>query len=295
VAINGNRAPKFGIVTVVTDSSVPTVELAQWAEDRGFESLFMGEHSHIPTSRRTPYPGGAALPEYYKHFPDPFVELAAAAAVTHELKVGTAVCLLTEHHPITLAKTVATLDRVSAGRFLLGIGGGWNVEEMTNHGIEFKERWNVTREFVLALRAIWSSAEAEFHGQFVDFGPIWSWPKPVQAGGPPVLLGAGATPAMPRRVTEYCNGWMPLDGMHDVAEGIASLRAEAARAGRSLDDFDLSVLTGLGGFEAAGVEKRVRELSRLGFQRILLVLEPDSRDTQWLRLDQFARLLKRFQ
>ena len=116
-------ALKFGIVTVVTDSSIPTVELAQWAEDRGFESLFMGEHSHIPTSRRTPYPGSEALPEYYKHFPDPFVELTAAAAVTQALKVGTAVCLLTEHHPITLAKTVATLDRVSAGRFLLGIGG----------------------------------------------------------------------------------------------------------------------------------------------------------------------------
>src|SRR5262245_6368955 len=255
----------------------------------------MGEHSHIPTSRRTPYPGGATLPEYYKHFPDPFVELTAAAAVTQKLKVGTAVCLLSEHHPITLAKTVATIDRVSAGRFLLGVGGGWNVEEMANHGIEFKDRWNVTREFVRALRAIWGGAEAEFHGQFVDFDPIWSWPKPVQASGPPVLLGCGATPAMPKRALEYCNGWMPLDGIYDVAEGIASIRAEAARAGRSLDDFDLSVLTGFGGFEATGAETRVRELSRLGFQRILLVLEPGSPETQWLLLDHFERLLKRFQ
>jgi len=166
---------------------------------------------------------------------------------------------------------------------------------MANHGVEFKNRWKPTQEFVLALRAIWSGAEAEFHGRFVDFDAIWSWPKPVQVGGPPVLLGAGATPAMPRRVVEYCNGWMPLDGMHDVAEGIASLRAEVARAGRSLDDLDLSVLTGFGGFEATAMEKRVRELSGLGFQRILLVLEPQSPDTQWPLLDQFARLLRRFQ
>ena len=295
MARSDSRPPKFGIVTVVTDSSIPTVELARWAEGRGFESLFMGEHSHIPTSRRTPYPSGAALPEYYMHFPDPFVELTAAAAVTEELKVGTAVCLLTEHHPITLAKTVATLDRVSSGRFLFGIGGGWNVEEMANHGVEFKDRWTVTREFVLAMRAIWSSPEAEFHGKFVDFERIWSWPKPVQKGGPPVLLGVGATKAMPRRLIEYCNGWMPLDGINDVVAGIASLRGEAERAGRALEDFDLSVLTGFGGFEATSMEKRVRELSQLGFQRILLVLEPGSPDTQWSLLDQFARLLKRFQ
>ena len=290
-----NRVLKFGIVTVVTDSSIPTVDLARWAEVRGFESLFMGEHSHIPTSRRTPYPGGAALPEYYKHFPDPFVELAAASAVTQELKIGTAVCLLTEHHPIALAKTVATLDRVSGGRFLFGIGAGWNAEEMANHGVEFKDRWKVTREFVLALRAIWNSAEAEFHGRNVDFDPIWSWPKPVQAGGPPILLGVGATKAMPKRVVEYCNGWMPLDGLNDVAQGMASLRAEAARVGRSLEDFDLSVLTGFDGFEAIGVEKRVRELSHMGFQRIILGLEPAAPDTQWPLLDQFARLVKRFQ
>ena len=290
-----NRVLKFGIVTVVTDSSVPTVDLARWAEDRGFESLFMGEHSHIPTSRRTPYPGGAALPEYYKHFPDPFVELAAAAAVTQELKVGTAVCLLTEHHPITLAKTVATLDRVSTGRFLLGIGSGWNEDEMANHGVTFKDRWKVTREFVLAMRAIWGRAEAEFHGQYVDFDPIWVWPKPVQAGGPPVLLGVGATRAMPKRVVEYCNGWMPMDGLNDVAQGIASLRAEAARVGRSLEDFDLNVLTGFNGFEAMRMEKRVRELNQLGFQRIILVLEPAAPDAQWPLLDQFARLVKQFQ
>src|SRR5262249_17783386 len=190
------------------------------------------------------------------HFPDPFVELTAAAAVTQELKVGTAVCLLTEHHPITLAKTVATLDRVSSGRFLFGIGGGWNVEEMANHGVEVKDRWTGTREFVLAMRAIWSSPEAEFHGKFVDFERIWSWPKPVQKGGPPVLLGVGATKAMPRRLIEYCNGWMPLDGINDVVAGIASLRGEAERAGRALEDFDLSVLTGFGGFEATSMGKK---------------------------------------
>ncbi len=284
----------FGLETLITDASIPVVELARWAEDNGFESLFMGAHSHIPTSRRTPFLGGGALPEYYKHFPDAFIELTAAAAVTQKLKVGTGVCLLTEHHPIALAKAVATLDRLSRGRFLFGIGAGWNMEEMANHGVAFQDRWQVTREHVLAMRAIWANTEAEFHGQFVNFDPIWCWPKPVQAGGPPVLLGVGATKGMPKRVVEYGNGWMPVDGIDDVAAGVAALCAEVVRAGRSLQEFDLSVLAGYGLFGAAGTEKRVRELSALGFQRIILVLDPEPPDRQWPMLEQCARLVKQF-
>ena len=285
----------FGIVTITTDTSIPTVELARWAEAHGFESLFMGAHSHIPTSRRTPFPGGRSLPEVYKHFADPFIELAAAAAVTEKLKVGTSVCLITEHHPIALAKTVANLDRLSKGRFFFGIGAGWNVEEMANHGVDFKDRWKVTRERVLAMRAIWANAEAEFHGQFVDFDPIWCWPKPVQAGGPPVLLGVGATKGMPKRVVEYGNGWMPVDGLDDVAAGVAALRAEAARAGRPFEDFDLSVLAAYGVYGATGTEKRIAELQDLGFKRILLVLDALTPDKQWPRLEQFVSLAKKFQ
>jgi probable F420-dependent oxidoreductase len=286
---------QFGIVTITTDASIPTVDLARWAEAQRFESLFMGAHSHIPTSRRTPFPSGGAMPEIYKQFADPFIELAAAAVVTQKLKIGTSVCLITEHHPIALAKTVANLDRLSQGRFLFGIGAGWNVEEMANHGVQFKDRWKVTRERVLAMRAIWANAEAEYHGQFVDFDPIWCWPKPVQAGGPPVLLGVGATKGMPKRVVEYGDGWMPVDGLDDVAAGITALRAEAASGGRSFAEFDLSVLAAYGVYGATGTEKRIAELQALGFRRILFVLDAVTPDKQWRRLEQFVSLKKSFQ
>lgn len=281
----------FGLVTVITDSSIQTIDLARWAEENGFESLWMGEHSHIPTSRRTPFVGGGELPEYYKQFPDPFVELAAAAAVTRKLKIGTSVCLITEHHPISLAKTVANLDRLSQGRFLFGIGAGWNVEEMAHHGVEFKDRWKVTRERVLAMRKIWTKEVAEFHGQYENFDPIWCWPKPVQAGGPPILLGVGATKWMPRRVVEYCDGWMPVDGMDDVGAGVVALRAEADRVGRSMDTFDLGVLVAY----SKGTENRIRELSELGFKRMVLSLGPGASEKQWPVLEKFANLVKKFQ
>src|SRR5712664_4586117 len=157
----------FGLVTIPTHYSIQPAEFARWAEDHGFESIWFGEHTHIPTSRKTPFPLGGELPEYYKQFYDPFIGLTAAAAVTQKLKVGTSVCLVPEHHPITLAKTIACLDRVSNGRFLFGIGAGWNGEEMADHGVELKDRWKVTRERVLAMQEIWSKDVAEFHGQFV--------------------------------------------------------------------------------------------------------------------------------
>lgn len=281
----------FGLVTVITDSSIQTIDLARWAEDNGFESLWMGEHSHIPTSRRTPFLSGGELPEYYKQFPDPFVELAAAAAMTRKLKIGTSVCLITEHHPISLAKTVANLDRLSQGRFLFGIGAGWNVEEMAHHGVDFKDRWKVTRERVLAMREIWGNEAAEFHGQYENFDPIWCWPKPVQAGGPPILLGVGTKKWMPRRVVEYCNGWMPVDGIDDVSAGVAALRTEAERVGRSMATLDLGVLVAY----SKGAENRIRELSDLGFKRIILSLGPGLPDKQWPVLEKFANLVKKFQ
>ena len=208
--------------------------------------LFYGEHTHIPTSRQTPFPLGGELPMYYAQFFDPFIALTAAAAVTETLKVGTSVCLVPEHHPINLAKATACLDRVSNGRFLFGIGAGWNAEEMANHGVAFKDRWKITRERVLAVREIWTKEAAEFHGQFVDFDPIWCWPKPVQTGGPPILMGATSKWSA-RRVAEYCDGWFPVDGPYDLSAGVEAIRVEADKAGRSMDEFDLSVITADGG------------------------------------------------
>jgi probable F420-dependent oxidoreductase len=171
---------ELGLAILLTDYSMQPARLGSLAEEHGFESLFLAEHTHIPVSRETPYPGGTELPREYSHTIDPFVGLTAAAAVTERLKVGTGVCLVNQRDPIVTAKEVATLDHVSGGRFLFGVGAGWNKEEMRNHGTEPATRWKLMRERVEAMKAIWTQEEAEYHGRFVDFDPIWSWPKPVQ-------------------------------------------------------------------------------------------------------------------
>ncbi len=283
----------FGLVTIPTHLTIQPAELGRWAEEHGFESVWFGEHTHIPTSRKTPFPLGGELPEYYKQFFDPFVGLTAAAAVTQKLKVGTSVCLVPEHHPITLAKTISCLDRVSNGRFLFGIGAGWNAEEMADHGVAFKDRWKVTRERVLAMQEIWTKEVAEFHGQFVNFDPLWCWPKPVQTGGPPVLIGAMSKWAI-KRTAEYGDGWIPLDGGFDLARGLTELRAEAARVGRSMKEFDLSVITGYELAGAKGTETRIRELMELGFNRILFLIEPGAPEKQWPVLERYSNLIRTF-
>ncbi len=289
----------FGIVTIPTHYTIQPVEFARWMEDNGFESLFFGEHSHIPTSRESPFPGGGELPQYYKEFFDPFVGLSAAAAVTQNLKVGTSVCLVPEHNPITLAKQVACLDRVANGRFLFGIGAGWNAEEMADHGVAFKDRWKVTRESILAMKEIWNEEVAEFRGQFVNFGPLWCWPKPMQSGGPPVLMGASSKWS-PKRIVEYCDGWIPvdgIDGLSAITSGLEAIRTEADRMGRSMDEFDLSVITWvLTAYEQAAPDaiKRIHELIDLGFKRIVFLIEPGTPDEQWRTLEQGAELIGKF-
>ena len=289
----------FGIVTIPTHYTIQPVDFARWMEDNGFESLFFGEHSHIPTSRESQFPGGGGLPQYYKEFFDPFVGLSAAAAVTTTLKVGTSVCLVPEHNPITLAKQVACADRVANGRFLFGIGAGWNAEEMADHGVVFKDRWKVTRESILAMREIWTKEIAEFHGQFVNFDPLWSWPKPLQAGGPPVLMGASSKWS-PKRIVEYCDGWIPvdgIDGLSAISSGLEAIRTEADRMGRSMDEFDLSVITWvLTAYEQAAPDaiKRIHELLDLGFKRIVFLIEPGQPDDQWHILEQGAKLVREF-
>lgn len=224
---------KFGIIMFPTDYSIGPAELARAVEERGFESLFFPEHTHIPTSRRTPWPGGAELPRDYSHTLDPFVALAAAAVVTERLRVGTGVCLVIERDPITLAKEVASLDLLSGGRFLFGIGAGWNEEEMENHGTDPAQRWKLLRERILAMKTIWTQDEAEFHGRFVDFDPIWSWPKPVQKPHPPIIVGGDGPHAL-ERVVEYGDEWMPIPGrgQKPLPERIAELNRLAAEAGR---------------------------------------------------------------
>src|SRR3954471_13443147 len=178
------------------------VDLGRAAEERGFESVFFPEHSHIPVSRDTPWPTGGDLPLEYSHALDPFVAMTAVAATTANLRIGTAICLVAQRDPIILAKQIASLDHLSGGRFLFGVGAGWNVEEMRNHGTDPATRWKLVRERVEAMTAIWTRDQASYHGDLVDFDPIWSWPKPAQRPRPPVLVGGGG-PTVLKRVLSY--------------------------------------------------------------------------------------------
>jgi len=223
---------KLGLTMFATDQSMPIVDLARAAEDRGFASLYIPEHTHIPTSRVTPPPTGEAqLAEEYKRTLDPFVALAAAAAVTARIALGTGICLVAQHDPIVLAKTVATLDRVAAGRFVFGIGFGWNREEMAQHGVDYRRRRALVREKMLAMERLWSHDVASFDGELVRIEPSWSWPKPVQHPRPRVLIGGGAGPTLFRHVAEYADGWIPIGGA-GVGSALPDLRRAMAEAGR---------------------------------------------------------------
>ncbi len=218
------------------------VESAQAAEANGFLSITFGEHTHIPVNRRQ---GGVDLPtdrvRMFASQLDPFVAMTAAAVSTTTLHVGTAVALIPEHHPISMAKAVASLDQVSGGRMFLGVGAAWN-EEVENHGVPFASRWAVTRERIAAMRAIWNNEQPEYHGEFVNFDPIWCKPKPVQPGGPPILLGSNSLHAIPR-VVEYCDGWMPTaEDMGVIATGISAMREEADRRDRNFGDLRIEPL-----------------------------------------------------
>ncbi|MFP6816947.1 MAG: LLM class F420-dependent oxidoreductase [Pseudomonadales bacterium] len=281
----------FGVLIFPTTYSVSPPDLARAAEARGFESLFFPEHTHIPASRRSPWPGGAELPKQYSHTYDPYVGLATAAAVTSTIKLGTGITLVTEHDPIVLAKQIATLDQLSAGRLLLGVGAGWNAEEMADHGVEYDTRWRVLRERVLAMRRIWSEAEAEYHGEFVDFDPLWSDPKPVQVGGPKILLGASSRWAF-ARIAEYCDGWFPIhqdparasaQGALDYAAGIEQTREAWAAAGRQGEP-DFSI------FGMGPDQGRAEQLIAMGFNRVIFGLPSADADTVMPLLDRYAEI-----
>ena len=281
----------FGLVIFPTDYAIPPAQLAQEAEARGFEALFFPEHTHIPASRLSPWPGGGDLPKEYSHTHDPFVALGMAASVTKTLRLGTGISLITERDPILMAKQVATLDHLSGGRVLLGVGAGWNAEEMANHGVDFASRWKVLRERVLAMRRIWSDEEAAFHGEFVDFDPIWAYPKPEQPGGPKVLLGASSRWTW-SRIAEYGDGWFPIyqnaerateSGGIDYAAGIQATRDAWAQAGRAGEP-DFTVF-------GVGPKQGVAEsLFATGFNRVVFSLPPAPADVVLPMLDRYAAI-----
>ncbi|TMQ28406.1 MAG: LLM class F420-dependent oxidoreductase [Candidatus Rokuibacteriota bacterium] len=223
-----------GAALFFTDYSIGPVELAQALEQRGFESLWAPEHSHIPLSRQSPFPQGGELPKKYYDVMDPFVTLAAAAAVTTRLRVATGICLVVQRDPIQTAKQVATLDQVSGGRFLFGIGAGWNAEEMADHGTAFESRFAVMRERVEAMKAIWTQSKPAYDGRHVTFPPMMTWPKPVQKPHPPVIVG-GAFPYGARRAIAYGDGWVPharRPAYGDVLGLLLEFRKMATEAGR---------------------------------------------------------------
>jgi len=265
-----------------TDYGIAIDELARELEARGFESLFVCEHTHIPVSRRSPFPGGGELPKRYSHTHDPFVALSFAAAATRTLKLGTGTALVPQRDPIITAKSVASLDQLSGGRFIFGIGGGWNAEEMENHGVRYETRFKQLREHVLAMKALWTQEQAEFHGEFVNFDPVWLYPKPKQKPHPRILLG-GESDHTVRRVVEFCDGWFPRPRAGWEPKRAAERLREAARAaGRN--PLPITV------FNAPADAQALAPYRDAGIARVLLEVPDLSREEILRRLDKLALL-----
>jgi probable F420-dependent oxidoreductase len=275
---------KLGLTMFPTDYSIAPPALARAAEERGFESLWFPEHSHIPAKRESPWPGGPELPKMYYDVMEPFVALAAAAAVTTKLRLATGICLVVQRDPIQTAKSVATLDRVSGGRFLFGIGAGWNAEEMRNHGTDAKTRIALMRERVLAMKQIFAQAKAEYHGRFVDFEPIMSWPKPVQKPHPPIHVGGGF-PAGAKRAIEYGDGWLPIHGRDEILGRLPEFRRMAEEAGRAPASLEVSV------FGARPEPALLEKFAAAGVARAIFGLAPEPADQVLPVLDRIAPLV----
>jgi probable F420-dependent oxidoreductase len=271
---------KFGIAIFPTDYAIAMDELAPAVEQAGFESLWVAEHSHIPTSRLSPRPAGGQLPKQYWHCIDPFIALTVAATASKTLLVGTGICLVVQRDPIHTAKEVASLDHISNGRFVFGIGGGWNLEEMADHGTDPSRRWKLLLERVEAMKAIWTQEVPEYHGQMVDFGPMWSWPKPVQKPYPPVILG-GSGPKVLERVVRYADGWMPNRG--EVMQRIPELQSLAKAAGRSHIPVTVYPMADA---------KEIEQFAEAGVDRCIFYVPPDGRDAALHKLDELAHLVR---
>lgn len=271
---------KHGLAIFATDEGISPAELARLAEAKGFESLFVPEHTHIPATRASAAPRGGELPREYSHTLDPFVALTAAAHATSELRVGTGICLIVERDPITTAKAVATLDFLSGGRFLFGVGAGWNLEEMRNHGTDPERRFGLMRERVEAMKAIWTEEEASYRGEFVEFERVWAWPKPAQKPHPPVLI-AGNGPRAPDRVLAYGDEWLP-----EPAEGLVDRMRELQEAGRALGRERVPITV-----YGAKVED-VPAYADAGAHRCVFWLPPRDRERTVQRVEELAERLE---
>jgi len=273
-----------------TPDELPPDLLGQALESRGFDSLWYGEHSHIPTSRLTPYPSGGTMPDQYRRMMNPFLSLLLAATATERLLVGTGVALPLEHDVLDLAKTLSTLDRLAGGRLVVGVGVGWNVEELANHRPwPWSQRYRALRECVACLRTLWTDDESEFHGEFYDFDPVWSFPKPLQRPHPPVLCGTGGRVGT-REAVAWADGWMPMDvALGDVPRKVARFRQTAADSGRDPASLPITIVTfgdptlaTLASFRDLGVERAVVGGARTGW---------DDPTTTLPCLDRYAAML----
>ena len=279
----------YSVVMFPTDYSIPPDRLAQLVEERGFESLWFPEHTHIPSNLSTPTPAGGDLPKQYFNTLDPFISLTASAAATTTLKLATGICLLIQRDPITTAKEVASLDHLSGGRFLFGIGGGWNVEEIENHGVAFTSRWKVLRERVLAIKEIWTKSQSEFHGEFVNFDKIYSNPKPVQKPHPQIILG-GDGPNTIGRVIEYCDGWVPivrsLEFVANLGDKIKHLHNRAKKAGRDPSTISISL------FGVEHNQTTVDFLRKERVDRLIFMLPSENEKTIVPILDKLTKVIR---
>lgn len=271
---------RFGIALFPTDQAITITELATAVEERGYDSLWVAEHTHIPVDH-TPHPSGGPLDVWYKRTLDPFVALTAAATVTTRLLVGTGICLVVQHDPIDVAKQTASLDHLSGGRLLFGIGGGWNRTEMADHGTAYETRWSLMRERVEAIRRIWTEEEAEYHGRFVDFGPMWAWPKPVQRPHPPVLIG-GNGPRTLQRVIRYGDGWMPNG--RGYLERVPELQRLAEEAGRGPIP--------ISGYPSDTEPATIESHRAAGVERCIFYVPATGRDDALRKLDQLTEALR---
>ena len=274
---------KIGVTIHATDKAISPVELAEEAEERGFYSLYIPEHTHIPTSRRTPPPTGTAeLDEEYLRSPDPYIALAAASTATSRIRLGVGIGLPAQHDAITFAKQIATLDVVSGGRLVFGVGFGWNHEEMENHGIDVKRRRALVREKVLAMQSLWANDVAEFHGEFVGFEPSWQWPKPIQQPRPRTLIGGAAGPKLFAHIAEYADGWIPIGGAGLKAK-LPDLRHAMETRGRNPQSLHIVPIgiqpdrEKLDYYESVGVTEAVLRLPSAARDEVMPVLDAFAR------------------
>jgi probable F420-dependent oxidoreductase len=279
---------KFGVSLFFTEYSMQPRDLARELEARGFESVWSGEHSHIPAAMKTPFPGEGGIKRHYYDVMDPFVTLTAAAMATKTLKIGTGVCLIAQRDPIQTAKLVASIDQVSNGRFLFGVGGGWNREEIENHGTVFKTRHKRARESVEAMRQIWTRTQAEYHGEFINFDPIAAWPKPAQKPHPPILVG-GAFPYSARRAIRYGDGWVPgsTGGHRDIVDLIPRFRRMVAEAGRDPASIPITAWYPARDFDL------MRRYHELGVERAVFSVPSADTETVLPLLDEIGAIMAR--